>query len=451
MCISLYEILWLVWCRFPRITAAFFCLVAAQNSVAQVERRGGEEFSAEIFFSPKTVDNAFGVPDGSQDPERETQMEYGASVQSVWTSELAELEVDYQYSETDFDKDSQQDGTFRVGESSLTLGNDISFYQITGEHSIRRVLRQPNAVVIDLGNSEERQILSVMPLLRARLNEANSLAVAYSFTQVDFEDSEDNSSTRDDVQLQFHRNISPLSDLQFLVGTRTVDYDTSDEADYDLKFASIELAVEQRLFSYSIAFGYSEITPEFGEKDSSNTFEFVLSSEVAGNRFEVFTSKIVSDTSTGNANDSFFAEEVSFDGGQEARDQVVRTAAGGSWEYEFLCGRCTLSASLGSEKIEHFNFSVNDTKETFFDLTFGYQFSRQLMGRFSYRESDSEFPDPSSLLVDSGSEVGRVELVYTMNRQLEISFEHEQDTRDTGEDESATVDTTSLVFTYRFE
>ncbi len=471
MYISLYEILRLVWCWFPRLAVSFFCLVIAQNSIAQVERRGGEEFSAEIFFSPKTVDNAFGVPDGSQDTEREMQMEYGASVQSVWTSELAEFDVDYQYSETDFDKDSQQDGTFRVGESSLILGNDTSFYQITGEHSIRRVLRQPNAVVIDLGNSEERQILSVMPLLRARFNEANSLAVAYNFTQVDFEgsldssstsedslddgatseDSLNNNSTRDDVQIQFHRNISPLSNLQFTVGTRAVDYDTSDDFDYDLKFAGVELTVEQRLFSYSVAFGYSEVTTELGEKDSRNTFELVFNSEVVGNRFEVFVSKVVSDTSMGNANDSFFAEEVSFDGGQEAQDQVVRNSAGVSWEYEFLCGRCTLSASLGSEKVEHFNFSVNDTEEVFFDLTFGYQFSRQLMGRLSYRESDSEFPDPSSLLVDSGSEVGRLELVYSMNRQLEISFEHEQDTRDTGEDESSTIDTTSLIFTYSFE
>ncbi len=446
-----YETSWSSWSKTSTIVVVLVCFVSAQNSVAQTTSRGSEEFSAEIFFSPKSVDNALGVPDGPEAPERETQKEYGASVRSVWTSELAEFDVDYQYSETSFDKDSQQDGTYRVGESSLTLGNDTSFYQITGEHSIRRVLRQPNAVVIDLGNSEERQILSVMPLLRARLNGANSVAAAYSYTEVDFEDSRDNSSNRNDIQLQFHRNISPLSDLQFLVGAREVDYGTSDDADYELKFASIELTVEQRLFSYSIELGYSEITPELGEKDSSNTFELVLNSEIVGNRFEVFTSKVVSDTSTGNANDSFFAEEVSFDGGQEARDQVIRTAAGASWEYEYLCGRCALSASLGSEKVEHFNFSVNDTKETFFDLTFGYQFSRQLMGRFSYRESDSEFPDPNSLLVDSGSEVARVELVYAMNRQLEISFEHEQDTRGTGEGESATVNTTSLVFTYSIE
>ncbi len=450
MSISLYKTSWLVWRRFPRVTAVLFCLVLTQNAVAQIER-GGEDFSAEIFFSPKSVDNALGVADGSETPVRERQTEYGASVRSVWTSDLTEFDVDYQYSETEFDKDSQQDGTFRVGESSFILGNDTSFYQLTAEHSIRRVLRQPNAVVIDLGNSEERQIRSVMPMLRARFNGANSVAVAYSFTQVDFEDSLDNSSTRDDIQLQFHRNISPLSDFQFSIGSRAVDYDTSDTGDYDLKFASVELTVEQRIFSYSMALGYSEITPELGEKHGSNTFEFVINSELAGNRFEVFASKVISDTSTGNANDSFFAEEVSFDGGQEERDQVVRTAAGVSWEYEFLCGRCTLSAALGSEKVEHVNFSVNDTKETFFDLTFGYQFSRQLMGRFSYRQSDSEFPDPSSLLVDSGSEVGRIELVYTMNRQFEISFEHEQDTRDTGEDESATVDTTGLIFTYRFD
>ncbi|MFL0800324.1 MAG: hypothetical protein K6L80_07750 [Agarilytica sp.] len=427
------------------------CLGLAHNSAAQTVSRGSDDFSAEIFFSPKSVDNAFGVSDASPLSERETQTEYGASLRSVWRSELTEFDVDYQYSETAFNKDSQQEGTFRVGESSLVLGNDNSFYQFTAEHSIRRVLRQPNAVVIDLGNSEERQISTVMPLLRARLNEANSVAVAYSFAQVDFEDSLANSSTRDDVQLQYLRNISPLSALQLSIGSREVDYDTSDEADYALTFGSLELTVEQRLFSYNIEVGYSEITPEEGEKDSSSTFEFIINSEVAGNAFEVFVSKLVSDTSTGNANDSFFAEEVSFDGGQDERDQVVRTAAGVSWEYEFLCARCTLTASLGSEKTEHFNFKINDTKEAFFDVALGYQFSRKLMGRFSYRQSKSKFPDPAALLIDSGSDVGRLELLYRVNRQFEISFEHEQDARDTDENETATVDTTALIFSFNFE
>lgn len=433
------------------LTSCLVCLLLCAESVyGQSDSRGDYEFLAELYVSPKSVENATGVPSG-QDQISESQMEYGASLSSLWSSELSSVSIDYQYSETSFSKDSEEDGTFREGESAIVLGNDVSFYQLTLDHSIRRVLRQPNALSTILNNSEERQISNVMPLLRARFNEANSLALAYSYSKVKFEDSEQNSSERNGLQLQYLRNVSPLADFQLIAGSRSVNYNLSDTADYSMQFVRLGLSVKHRIFSYSLQAGLSKIKPKVGETENASTFEVTLNSEVSGNRFELFAERSVSDTSTGSGNDSFFGDQASFDGGGDSLDQVLRTAVGLSWDYDYLCGRCSFAVSIGGEKSEYFNLRVNDSNESFSDLSLGYQFSRRLMARANYRKSKTDFPDPDSLSTSSDSQLTHVDLVYTMNRYFEIMLVHERDERSGGGVDPIAVDTSSLTMTLRFE
>lgn len=417
---------------------------------AQVIGGGAHEFEAEFAVSPQTVDNAFGVPSG-QEKTRETQTEYSASLLSAWQTELTQIDIDYRYSETKYNKDSQQEGTFREGESAFIFGNDDSYYQFSADHSIRRVLRQPNVIAIDLSNSEERQITNLSPLLRARFGSATSLAIAYNYSDIDFEDSESDNSSRDDVRLILHRDVSAISDVRVTAGARDVDFDTSDNADYSLDYMSFGVDVALRWFSYAIEVGYSELTPEVGDKESSSTFDFTLLTEIVGNRFELFAQKSVSDSSLGNANDSFFAEEVTFDGSQDARDQVVRTAAGLSWEYEYLCVRCSLTASVGGEEVEYFNLSENDATEIFYDLGFSYEFSSRTTISIGHRQSESKFSSASSTLEDSSSDVSTFEFTYQLTKDVELRFSHEQDARDTGTAGTVRVNTTGLTARYLYD
>ncbi len=428
------------------------CLLMAFTSMSygQTAARGNYEILAEIFVTPKNVDNATGVSSG-QEKIRETQTEYGASLFSLWTSELSEINIDYEYSKTRFSKDSEQEGTFRDGSSSFVLGNETSFYHLSLDHSIRRILREPNAVVAVLDNSEERQITSVMPLLRARFNEANTLAIAYSFSDVNFEDSRENSSERKSIHFQYLRDVSPITNFVIVMEQTQVDYDLSNSADYEMDSVTAEFGVKHRIFSYTLQAGLSRIKPEEGEAETSSTFGLTLNSEMAGNRFELFAERSVSDSSTGSGNDDFFSSQASFDGGSEDQDQLLRTEFGFGWNYDRLCGRCALIASIGKEKSEYFHLTENDSSETFFDIRFVYQFSSRLKAATSIRKVKTNFPDPVGRL-NSKSQLSNFELIYDLNPSFEVSLLHESEKRIGSDvDSDSKVDTTSLSATWRFE
>lgn len=425
-------------------------LILTPLSYGQTDARRNYEFLAELFVTPKNVENATGVPSGQKEIG-EMQTEYGVSLLSLWASEWSEINIDYQYSKTRFSKDSEQEGTFRDGSSSFVLGNETSVYQISLDHSIRRVLREPNAVVTILDNSEERQITSLMPLLRARFDEANSLAIAFSFSDVNFEDSKENSSERKAAQLQYLRDVSPIASFLAVMEQTHIDYDLSNSADYEMSSVTVELSVEHRIFSYSLQVGVSKIQPDSGEPETSSTFGLTLGSEIVGNRFELFAKRLVSDTSTGSGNDGFFSSQASFDGGSEGQDQLLRTELGFSWDYDLLCGRCGFVASIGKEKSEHFHLTENDSSETFYDIRFTYGFSRRLNAVTSIRQTKTDISDLARLS-SSGSQLSGFELRYQLNRNFEINLMYEREKRiESGAGMDSKVDTTSLSATWRFE
>ena len=288
-------------------------------------------------------------------------------------------------------------------------------------------------------------------MLRGRINHANTIAVAYSFTDVRFEETEVNDSKRDGVQLQYLRDVSPTLDVSVRVGRNNVDYTSSDDADYDETFINVGLNVEQRFVAYALRVGTAEITPQVGEKEKSSTFDLRLTSDLAGNLFEVFGSRAISDSSLGNGNDSFFIEGASFDGGTGDRDQIVRTAAGLSWSYQYLCSRCALVASVGQESSDYLTLSANDSEQRFVDISLGYQVNPRLDALFSYRNVDTDFTDPAALQADATNVVSRIEFAYQVNRIFELSLQHERDSRDTEGEGQATVATTGVSATLRFE
>ncbi len=418
-------------------------------SVGQVLSRENREVTAEFYINPQTVDNAFNAASGEA-KESEVQTEVGTVLAGSWQSEQIRLLVDYQYSETNFEKESQQEEVQKGGESELVLGNDDTYYQFTANHSVRRILREPNTVIFDLSNSEERQITSVTPLLRARLGKATTFGLAYNHSSVDFADSELDNSSRNDVRLILRRDVSPLTDLTLTAGTRDVDFDFSDGADYALDFVNLGVEFEHRRYRYGLEVGYSEVTPEIGEDQSSATFDFVFESEIMGSVLQLFIQRNVSDSSMGNENDSFFAEEVSLDGAQGAQDQVEREAVGLAWGYDNLCSRCALSLNIGGEKASYFNLSENDTKETFYGVELSYDFSRRLGLAASQRYSQSQFVDPTSVFEDQETTLSRFGVRYQINRDLRIMLEHEQEAQKVGDERAVRINSTGIRLTYLY-
>ncbi len=433
--------------RFLLLSLLFF--IGIGEVIAQPSINREEMLSGEINVRPRYVKNASGVPDESLQIN-ETQTEFGARLASVIETEFTNLDLGYDYTETKFNKNTQPDDAYWQGSSTFTFGSDSSFYEISANHSIRRLLSSPGLAPLVLTNSDSRQIATVSPLVRTRLGEANVIELAYNYSEVSFDDSTTNDSTRKGVDLVLTRDVSPIRDISLVLESREIDYETSDVADYDYVSADLLMRVEHRNFDYSVRVGSTKIMPVEGGSVTSPTMDITINTDFVGNRVSVFANRLVSDSSLGNGNSDFFSTEVSFDSDLQQRDQVERTALGISWSYDQLCQNCSVSSSIGGEEVEYVNLSSNDSRQNFFDVSFSYQFSESLSAFLSTRVSNTRF-DPSSPLSNAKSMISRVEFSYAYNRYLDFTLAAERDTRDNDNASEFNVDSISLNTTLGFD
>lgn len=425
------------------------CLVAVPALAQQTPPDVDEDwFSGSVFLGPTWVDNATGTPD--EDAQvNELQTELGLVLNADWRSTYSAASFDYQVSSFRYDEDSQPDDEVWTGNSGFTLGNSATTAELNVEHSIRRLLRDPGSSPVVLGNSEERQIYAIRPLLRTRLGSANQAAAVVYFSEVDFADSRSNDSRRTGLDLLLTRFVSPLREVSLIVGQRSIDYDTSDIADYDLNSVSARMLSEHRRYDYRVEIGVSRLRPEIGENTDRTTFDFLLNSRLVGNQFTFFFNRSISDSSLGNDNSEFFSNEVSFDGALADRDQVERTSFGLGWAYALICQRCDLSLTTGLEDVDYLSLSINDSEQLFMDLGFAYRFSPQLTSSLSTRVIETTFDDRDSLR-DTETQITRVELAYEFNPSFDISLTHELDRRDSDALATYRVNSTSLRLSFNF-
>lgn len=427
-------------------------LLACVSAGASAQVTPGDEnfIRGSLSVRPTYVENANGVADSAAQID-EMQWRYGAALESLWRSELTGLELDYEITEFKFDKNSQPDDFFWEGESLASLGNSTTFYEVFARHSIRRVLNAPDAPPILLSSSQDREIFGISPLLRVRVNRANTLSTAYSYTEVDFGDSVTNDSTREGWDLIYTRFVSPIREISLVVGGRDIDYDTSDVADYKTTELSALMRVEHRTYDYALQLGVTRVEPKFGEEESEPTGSFSLNSRLSGNLFSLFANRSISDSSLGSGNDSFFSTEITFDSSIADLDQIVRTSAGLGWSYELLCDRCALQANIGVEDTDYLSSSANDARQEFYELALAYEFSARLNSRVSLRQSTTDATAPEATTADTDSDTARIACNYNLNRAFTLAFLFEWDRRGAGDGEDLVVRSAGLAATLAFE
>lgn len=420
------------------IKSIIFLCCFSEFAHAQIGERANNRINGSLFVRSILVDNGDGA-DGISEQTSETQTEYGGTIAGGWVSELTSLALNYQLTETLFGENTQPDDSLLSGSSSFSLGNAATFYGLSAEHSIRRVLRNPGTSPILISNTDDREIYTLSPLLRTSIFDAFSAEFAFNFSRVDFSSSNDNDSEVKGADLRLIRYVSPIRELSFTLGQREIEYKVFEVANYETQFFEVRLQTEHRRFDYSIELGITKIDPLIGESVSEPTIDFALNSNIVGNRLSLFFNRLVSDSSQGNGNDSFFSSEVSFDSSLSQSDQIIRTSAGVGWSYELLCGRCDIGWSTGFEKSESVSIDENDTRQVFSDISFGYQFSSALSASVNVRASDTAFTSASSARPDTTSLVERLTFSYKMNRAFSLELQYERDERDSGNGVADTV------------
>jgi len=433
-----------------KLLVATGCVLTANGTNAQLLTEEENFIRGSIFAGAQYVENATGVAESEVQID-EKRFEYGATLESLWRSGYTGIELDYRVTESTFDEQSQADDSYWEGDSRFALGNQTTNYEFLAFHSVRRVLNSPDAPSILLTNSQDREIYGVSPSMRARLGQANTLTVTYNDSEVAFGDSDSNDSSREGFDIVFTRLISAIHQLSVVLAEREIDYKTSDIADYQTESISALMVAEHRNYDYQLQIGATTVDPFQGADLTELTGSFQLNTRVAGNTFSVFAEHSISDSSQGSGNNSFFSTEITFDGAISERDQIIRSAVGVGWAYDLLCNLCSLSVNVGFEENDYVNLSINDIEQTFYELTFGYQFSDRLTARVSSRYSETDFLDRDALSPDTDSNSSRVELNYLINRLFSISLFHERDERDVANDDGFDVGTTSLRATLLLE
>ncbi|MFT5083735.1 MAG: hypothetical protein ACI9Y1_001785 [Lentisphaeria bacterium] len=420
--------------------------VNAQATSLQEENR----FFGSFYIESKLVGNATEVSDDAPKVE-ETQMSYGATIDSLWRTNLSELSLIYDVREAKYPKNSQPDDTYWDGESGLKVGNDTSFYGAALNHSIRRILDDPASSRSILANTQAREITSGFAFVRTRNDNANVLSVAFNVAQVDIEDSIENDSKRNGFDLIYTRHISSTRELNFIFGERDIEYnDVSELANYKTESATLKFGVLHRTFDYIVQFGVTKIKPAVGSTNSEPTVDLQLNTRLSGSTLNIFASRTITDSSLGNQNSAFFSSEISFDGTSLDPDQVKSTSAGIAWLFELMCERCSVSLNAGVEDSDYINLSINDSKRVTGDVTFVYEFTSQLSASFTSSSSKANFSDPLSTRATSQITTLGAGVNYIANRQLTLEMRLQQEKRDTNSEELS-VGSVSLRATYAFD
>lgn len=402
--------------------------VSAGYAQMLTPREDEREFT--LYAQAIQVDNANGTADPQAEID-ELRTRYGATVDAVWYREYSQFALDYDASQSHYSEDTQTEETIVDGESSLVLGTPTSFYEFEAGHSVRRLLAAPELSPTLVSNTRERQILRARPSLRSHLGRANRVSLGYEYVDIRFRDDDTNDSTRDGLDLQYLRDISPTRDLALLLSQRDIDYVASDDDDYETASAALQLVVTHRLFEYRVQAGMSEVTPLNAESYHRSIGGIALTWQQAANRLEFFANKSISDTSVGSGNSLFMEGETSFDGAAEVRDQVDRQDVGLRWSYDGLCSRCSLSANLGLQRLDYVNFSENDNEQRAVGSTFAYEFSSALTATLGVLHSESSWLDDSvSSRPDTTGQILRAAVDYQVNPHFEIGAAVEDDRRE---------------------
>jgi len=175
-----------------------------------------------------------------------------------------------------------------------------------------------------------------------------------------------------------------------------------------------------------------------------------IGAQLGNSVFTLFASRRLSDTSQGDGNDSFFAEDLSFDGGTQGLDQIDRLSAGVQWSSTLGCARCRFSLAYGLEEDDFISIIANSTEQSFVNFGLRYQVNPRLALTFNGRNSDTTFTNDNTR-ADSDSSIKQFGLNYLINEHFRADLRVGRRAQGAEGVADITVDTTDLSVRYTFD
>lgn len=381
------------------------------------------DFSARVSVRSAESDNAL---KSTEEPIVERQDTYILSLSGEYTNDYLTTEVDYTGSDERFAKDSQEERDYLEGSSRLLLGALTDPVDIEFNHSRKTLLSKPDAINLS-DNQDERETLNVVPRLKKRMSAADLVTASVDYTQTRFVKTPLNDSERSSVQLNWLHQSTRVSQINFLAQRTDIAFDKFPNADYIYSSAVATYSTQLRNLAYTLAAGYNRSERSNDEAHGSPTYAFSVAFNNQLNSLKLMLSQAITDSSIGGGSLSF-SDPTMDDESIYKVDQIERKNASIGWVANFICDKCSLTASV-QRGVDEYLVLPDEIKTQ--GASFGFAYSLSKRSSLSFRASRTEQKYVGDLLgkdylIDTSSAIYR----YDFDAGVSLGFFVEQEERD---------------------
>lgn len=423
--------------KLPTLVTAFITTGICAPQVQALDLNWGGSLNSDFSDNGRRV---------AVNPESERQDNIGLNIAASDQMKYVQYDLGYNWSYTNFSKDSQEDRSLLDGDASVTLGKRLGLFQVVIDHSRRKSLIDPTQQNL-FANLEERDITTVSPRLNLPLSRIDIVTLSAQKSQVSYAESSLRNSQTTGADIVYRHNLSAVDSISVSFSNQDIEYTEIENYTYNYQLLAFGYQAQLRNLSYSLSAGYNEVEQN-GDKFGGLNYQVELEYDLTGAVFTASAAREITDNSSGSGAAINISGDALADGRFDGPDQYLREFASASLAFGRLCTRCTLDFGFSIENETYRNFSVNDTRETNINSSFDYRLTTRSTSSISYVRRNQEFINDS--IGSRASAEVRVNYRYQVNDNVNASFAVSNLEQDITDNTSATENRIGLGIDYRY-
>ncbi|ARN74509.1 hypothetical protein [Oceanicoccus sagamiensis] len=325
----------------------------------------GLEINASAGLQAEHSDNMTKVPANKRSDLKST---VSASINALHKGEKLTLDLSYRGDHSTYQQDSFDDETRVNGNGSLVYEQIDQQLIWTLENSRKNVIK--NKALNDVEeNREDRSISKASVDLILRPTSVDSITLTPSYTDIKYEDTDDQDSERVGGVLSWNHALSKIDSFGLRVNYDDVTFDR-DIFDYEYYLYTVNYQAQLAKLSYAIAVGVNEskrVSDDYDGQYIKANAAYKLNAGV----FDLAVLQELTDTSRGTNNEGVSESSSDF----ELIDVFERRNIELSYNNQAICNSCNIELTLSYED-EDYEFLPRDNEEYQLSVGLSYQWTR---------------------------------------------------------------------------
>lgn len=235
--------------KLPTLVTAFITTGICAPQVQALDLNWGASLNSDFSDNGRRV---------AVNPESERQDNIGLNIAASDQMKYVQYDLGYNWSYTNFSKDSQEDRSLLDGDASVTLGKTLGLFQVVIDHSRRKSLIDPTQQNL-FANLEERDITTVSPRLNLPLSRIDIVTLSAQKSQVSYEESSLRNSQTTGADIVYRHNLSTVDSISVSFSNQDIEYTEIENYTYNYQLLTFGYQAQLRNLSYSLSAGYNEV------------------------------------------------------------------------------------------------------------------------------------------------------------------------------------------------